>query len=153
MKARIDEFLIDIKPQKEWGWAVITYLFLGGAGAGLFLVSLYMRHAWGEGLGLLVLVLGTLFLLIDLGRPERFWRAFFRAADFLDQPRLFLHNSARNSWRSGDRVANFCRWNSTLFTRRSDSLRRSLLLPSWSIPASSCHRRPRFRFGTRRFFR
>lgn len=78
MKARIDEFLIDIKPQKEWGWAVITYLFLGGAGAGLFLVSLYMRHAWGEGLGLLVLVLGTLFLLIDLGRPERFWRAFFR---------------------------------------------------------------------------
>ena len=78
MKARIDEFLIDVKPQKEWGWAVITYLFLGGAGAGLFLVSLYMRHAWGEGLGLLVLVLGTLFLLIDLGRPERFWRAFFR---------------------------------------------------------------------------
>ena len=78
MKARIDEFLIDIKPQKEWGWAVIPYLFLGGAGAGLFLVSLYMRHAWGEGLGLLVLVLGTLFLLIDLGRPERFWRAFFR---------------------------------------------------------------------------
>lgn len=78
MQARIDEFLIGIKPQKEWGWAVITYLFLGGAGAGLFLVSLYMSHPWGEGLGLLVLVLGTLFLLIDLGRPERFWRAFFR---------------------------------------------------------------------------
>jgi formate-dependent nitrite reductase membrane component NrfD len=78
MQPRLDEFLIDVKPQKEWGWAVITYLFLGGAGAGLFLVSLYMRHSWGEGLGLLVLVLGTLFLLIDLGRPERFWRAFFR---------------------------------------------------------------------------
>lgn len=78
MQARIDEFLIDVKPQKEWGWAVITYLFLGGAGAGLFLVSLYMRHTWGECLGLLVLVLGTLFLLIDLGRPERFWRAFSR---------------------------------------------------------------------------
>jgi len=78
MQARIDEFLIDVKPQKEWGWAVITYLFLGGAGAGLFLVSLYMQNPWGEGLGLLVLVLGTLFLLIDLGRPERFWRAFLR---------------------------------------------------------------------------
>jgi formate-dependent nitrite reductase membrane component NrfD len=78
MSVRLDEFLIDVKPQREWGWAVITYLFLGGAGAGLFLVSLYMRHTWGEGLGLLVLVLGTLFLLIDLGRPERFWRAFFR---------------------------------------------------------------------------
>lgn len=79
MQARIDEFLIDVKPQKEWGWAVITYLFLGGAGAGLFLVSLYMHHPWGEGLGLLVLAVGTLFLLIDLGRPERFWRAFCRA--------------------------------------------------------------------------
>jgi formate-dependent nitrite reductase membrane component NrfD len=78
MSVRLDEFLIDVKPQREWGWAVITYLFLGGAGAGLFLVSLYMRHTWGEGLGLLVLVLGALFLLIDLGRPERFWRAFFR---------------------------------------------------------------------------
>jgi formate-dependent nitrite reductase membrane component NrfD len=78
MQARIDEFLIDVKQQKEWGWAVITYLFLGGAGAGLFLVSLFMRHPWGEGLGLAVLVLGTLFLLIDLGRPGRFWRAFFR---------------------------------------------------------------------------
>ena len=78
MQPHLDEFLIDVKPQREWGWAVITYLFLGGAGAGLFLVSLYIQNRWGEGLGLLVLVLGTLFLLIDLGRPERFWRAFLR---------------------------------------------------------------------------
>ena len=78
MQPHFDEFLIDVKPQREWGWAVITYLFLGGAGAGLFLVSLYIQNRWGEGLGLLVLVLGTLFLLIDLGRPERFWRAFLR---------------------------------------------------------------------------
>ena len=78
MQPHFDEFLIDVKPQREWGWAVITYLFLGGAGAGLFLVSLYIQNRWGEGLGLLVLVLGTLFLLIDLGRPQRFWRAFLR---------------------------------------------------------------------------
>lgn len=79
MSLRLDEFLIDVKPQKEWGWLVITYLFLGGAGAGLFLASLYMGHPWAEGLGLLLLLVGTLFLLLDLGRPERFWRAFFRA--------------------------------------------------------------------------
>jgi formate-dependent nitrite reductase membrane component NrfD len=79
MSLPCDEFLIDVKPQREWGWLVITYLFLGGAGAGLFLVSLYMGHPWAEGLGLLLLLLGTLFLLLDLGRPERFWRAFFRA--------------------------------------------------------------------------
>jgi formate-dependent nitrite reductase membrane component NrfD len=78
MSARIDEFLIDVKPQREWGWLVITYLFLGGAGAGLFLVSLYMAHPWGEGLGLLMLLFGTLLLFVDLGRPERFWRAFLR---------------------------------------------------------------------------
>jgi formate-dependent nitrite reductase membrane component NrfD len=79
MSARLDEFLIDVKPQKEWGWMVITYLFLGGAGAGLFLVSLYMTHPWGEALGLMLLLIGTLFLMLDLGRPGRFWRAFFRA--------------------------------------------------------------------------
>ena len=79
MSLRLDEFLIDVKPQREWGWLVITYLFLGGAGAGLFLASLYMGHPWAEGLGLVLLLLGTLFLLVDLGRPERFWRAFFRA--------------------------------------------------------------------------
>lgn len=79
MSLHLDEFLIDVKPQKEWGWMVITYLFLGGAGAGLFLASLYIGHPWAEGLGLLLLLVGTLFLLLDLGRPERFWRAFFRA--------------------------------------------------------------------------
>ena len=79
MSARLDEFLIDVKPQKEWGWLVITYLFLGGAGAGLFLVSLYMGQTWGEAMGLILLVIGTLFLMLDLGRPERFWRAFFRS--------------------------------------------------------------------------
>ena len=79
MSPRLDEFLIDVKPQREWGWLVITYLFLGGAGAGLFLAALYMTHPWGEALGLVLLVLGTLFLMLDLGRPERFWRAFFRA--------------------------------------------------------------------------
>ena len=78
MAARIDEFLIGVKPQREWGWLVISYLFLGGAGAGLFLVSFSIDHAWAGVLGLLVLSFGTLLLLLDLGRPERFWRAFFR---------------------------------------------------------------------------
>lgn len=78
MAARIDEFLIGVKPQREWGWLVITYLFLGGAGAGLFLISLYIDHAWAGALGLLVVIFGTLLLFFDLGRPERFWRAFFR---------------------------------------------------------------------------
>ena len=78
MAAHVDEFLIGIKPQREWGWLVITYLFLGGAGAGLYLVALYVDHAWAAGLGLLVLLAGVTLLFLDLGRPERFWRAFVR---------------------------------------------------------------------------
>ncbi len=78
MATRVDEFLIDVKPQREWGWLVITYLFLGGAGAGLFLTAVYIEHDWAAGLGLLVLLVGVLMLFLDLGRPERFWRAFFR---------------------------------------------------------------------------
>jgi formate-dependent nitrite reductase membrane component NrfD len=78
MSARIDEFLIEIRPQREWGLLVITYLFLGGAGAGLFLAALFVGHPGAEALGLLLLILGTIFLLADLGRPLRFWRAFYR---------------------------------------------------------------------------
>ncbi len=75
--SRIDEFFIGVKPQREWGWLVITYLFLGGAGAGLFLVSLYLHHGWAGALGIALLLSGAALLLADLGRPERFWRAFF----------------------------------------------------------------------------
>lgn len=78
MARRVDEFLIGLRPQREWGWLVISYLFLGGAGAGLFLASLYLQHTWAGALGLVVLLLGTFLLLLDLGRPGRFWRAFFR---------------------------------------------------------------------------
>jgi polysulfide reductase chain C len=78
MSARLDEFVIDIKPQREWGWLVVTYLFLGGGGAGLFLTALFVSHPWAQALGLLLLVVGTVFLLVDLGRPLRFWRAFYR---------------------------------------------------------------------------
>jgi formate-dependent nitrite reductase membrane component NrfD len=77
--AQVDEFRIDVvKRQHAWGWLVISYLFLGGAGAGAFLAALALRLPWGEVLGLGLLVVATGFLFLDLGRPERFWRAFLR---------------------------------------------------------------------------
>lgn len=77
--AQVEEFRIDlVKRQHAWGWLVISYLFLGGAGAGAFLAALALRVAWGEVLGLALLVVATGFLFLDLGRPERFWRAFLR---------------------------------------------------------------------------
>ena len=79
MAAIIDEFRIDrVRPQREWGLLVVNYLFLGGAGAGLFLASLAFGLAWGEVTGLLAVAIATLFLFLDLGHPERFWRAFAR---------------------------------------------------------------------------
>lgn len=76
MVEKIDELLVGIKPQREWGLLVVVYLFLGGAGAGLYAVSLYMGKPFESVLGLVTVALGTVFLLLDLGRPERFWRAF-----------------------------------------------------------------------------
>jgi len=79
MTAILDEFRIDrVRLQRAWGLLVINYLFLGGAGAGLYLASLWVGSAWGELSGLVVVGVGTLFLFRDLGRPERFWRAFMR---------------------------------------------------------------------------
>ncbi|MBI5576342.1 MAG: polysulfide reductase NrfD [Deltaproteobacteria bacterium] len=75
---RIDELLVGVKPQREWGLLVVIYLFLGGAGAGLYAVSLFMGKPLEAALGLVVVAVGTAFLLLDLGRPERFWRAFMR---------------------------------------------------------------------------
>jgi len=76
---RVEEFRIDVvKRQRAWGWLVISYLFLGGAGAGAFLAALALGQLWGEVLGLVLLVVATGFLFLDLGRPERFWRAFLR---------------------------------------------------------------------------
>lgn len=78
MAVRVGEFFIGVKPQREWGWLVISYLFLGGGGAGLFLVAFSLGHTWAGVLGLAIVCLGTVLLLFDLGRPERFWRAFLR---------------------------------------------------------------------------
>jgi formate-dependent nitrite reductase membrane component NrfD len=79
MTAVLDEFRIDrVRPQRAWGLLVITYLFFGGAGAGLFLASLWLRSILGEVGGLLLVAVGTACLFLDLGRPERFWRAYRR---------------------------------------------------------------------------
>lgn len=36
MAAHIDDFLIGVKPQRAWGWLVISYLFWEGQVPGSF---------------------------------------------------------------------------------------------------------------------
>jgi formate-dependent nitrite reductase membrane component NrfD len=66
--------------QKEWGWLVAIYLFLGGVGAGAYTIAAINAFV-GEGAGLPTavglwigfpaLLIGSLCLLADLGSPQR----------------------------------------------------------------------------------
>ena len=73
----------------KWGWEIVLYFFLGGVAAGAYfastLVDLVSRGGSRPAVRLgylialpLVLVCGLL-LVIDLGRPERFWHMLFKS--------------------------------------------------------------------------
>lgn len=67
----------------HWGWLIVWYFFLGGlAGGAAFIAALLeligrpadrplVRIAYY--IAFPAMVIGTLLLIIDLGRPERFW--------------------------------------------------------------------------------
>lgn len=65
--------------QTFWNWLIGTAFFLGGLGAGLFVLSVLTGHTPGMLIGYLIVVVGknTAHMLF-LGRPERFWRAAMR---------------------------------------------------------------------------
>lgn len=65
--------------QKEWRVRILFAFFLGGLGAGLFVLSQYFEYTLGVVLGLLIVGVGkNAFHLWYLGRPERFYRAVMR---------------------------------------------------------------------------
>lgn len=65
--------------QTFWNWLIGTAFFLGGLGAGLFVLSLLTDHTAGMLAGYLIVVVGkNTAHLVFLGRPERFWRAAMR---------------------------------------------------------------------------
>jgi formate-dependent nitrite reductase membrane component NrfD len=66
--------------QREWGWLIASYLFLGGVGGGAYTIaaingligeSLRLSTVVGLWIGFPALLIGTLFLLADLGSPSR----------------------------------------------------------------------------------
>jgi formate-dependent nitrite reductase membrane component NrfD len=66
--------------QHDWAWLIAVYLFLGGVGGGAYTIGA-LNSFMGEGLGLSTtiglwigfpaLLLGTIFLIADLGSPSR----------------------------------------------------------------------------------
>jgi formate-dependent nitrite reductase membrane component NrfD len=66
--------------QHDWGWLVAAYLFLGGVGAGAYVISALNGLLGGDvgtattiglWIGFPAVLVGTLFLVADLGTPAR----------------------------------------------------------------------------------
>lgn len=68
--------------QQSWGWFVVLYVFLAGLGGGIFLFSFLMINEFGSPaqfgvlIGPLLVFLGTVMLIFDLGSPTRALRLF-----------------------------------------------------------------------------
>jgi formate-dependent nitrite reductase membrane component NrfD len=71
---------IDYSPQKEWSGAPMWLeMSFGAIGGGLFLVSAFLNFNLGIVLGFLLVAAGKgIFLLVDLGKPERFLKVLAR---------------------------------------------------------------------------
>ncbi len=72
------EFALGTWRQYEWQWLVMIALFLTGSGSGLFLLSLIAGFIPGMATGVVTVVVGCLFLLMDLTRPQTAWRLIAR---------------------------------------------------------------------------
>ena len=79
-----------------WEWPIPTYLFLGGLGGGIYCLAAILTLfifpgvevvpevlAWPGFLAILCLGFGCLMLVVDLGQPMVFYRAFIRSTSVL----------------------------------------------------------------------
>jgi formate-dependent nitrite reductase membrane component NrfD len=74
--------------QVEWRWIIAVYLFLAGVGGGAYLTGVIADFAGGPAwttvskigvfLGMPCVLIGCLFLLVDLGRPINAWRVWMK---------------------------------------------------------------------------
>jgi polysulfide reductase chain C len=79
---------LDGQVQIEWRWLIAAYLFLAGVGGGAFLAGVIADFAGGADwttvskigvfLGVPCVLIGTFFLLADLGQPLNAWRVWMK---------------------------------------------------------------------------
>jgi polysulfide reductase chain C len=79
---------LDGQVQVEWRWLIAVYLFLAGVGGGAYLAGVIADILGGPDwmavskigitLGLPCVLIGTLFLLVDLGTPSHAWRVWMK---------------------------------------------------------------------------
>ena len=86
-----------------WEWPIPTYLFLGGLGGGIFCLAAILSFfvypdipmmgevlAWPGFLGICALGFGCIMLVVDLGQPMVFYRAFVKSTSVLAWGARFL---------------------------------------------------------------
>jgi sulfite dehydrogenase (quinone) subunit SoeC len=74
-----ESFVMGYRTQTEWRWLIPAAFFLGGLGAGTFMVSLFTGFTLAASVGWLVAVVGKgIVHFVYLGKPLRFWRAVMK---------------------------------------------------------------------------
>jgi len=73
----------------DWGWWIVLYFFFGGITGGTYFAAAWLdlfgdardRGAiWlGHVLAFPLLLLSVIFLIVDLGQPQRFWHMLFQS--------------------------------------------------------------------------
>jgi sulfite dehydrogenase (quinone) subunit SoeC len=77
--SKTTEFLLQTEWVENRGFYLVLAFFLGGLGAGLYLISMYLNFHVGLITGFLIVLAGKGSAhLIFLGKPWRFWRGFAR---------------------------------------------------------------------------
>ena len=70
----VERFVMEPKIQNFWGLAHALEFFTMGTGAALFILAAAIRMELGALAGVVLVLLGGVSLLQDLGKPDRFWR-------------------------------------------------------------------------------
>ena len=79
-----DELVDGFRFQTEWAWLIAIAFFLGGIGAGLFLVSVFFKFKLAALLGLFIVAFGKGGAhLLYLGHPLRAWRVILKPGSYM----------------------------------------------------------------------
>ncbi|MGB9591511.1 MAG: NrfD/PsrC family molybdoenzyme membrane anchor subunit, partial [Candidatus Kryptoniota bacterium] len=87
-----------IERQNTFGWLITIDLFLGGTGAGIFLISYVMDlmnrfqniTKIGAVTGLILVLIGTLILFLDLGNKKRLYRLISNPSSWVARGTCFI---------------------------------------------------------------
>jgi polysulfide reductase chain C len=87
----MSEFVIDFRLNREFNVLVATSFVIEGIGAATFLWGLLLSQLPGMAVGFAFILLGSLALMLDLGRPMRAWRILWRTrSSWISRGSIFI---------------------------------------------------------------